>query len=232
MSTLAGEIVLELIRKSGVQDWNDGNIRAAIVAAANEIAQGLWIGEGEDMALPDYPRLVNRAPFTFRKDFANAAITLASLANGNGTTTGARQSARLDLGIGSLFSRSQRYRVMATFEIAATPSAGQTIDLYWSPSTESDPGVGNQGGASGNDSAYTGYNNNNLASLKHCIFIGSLVVTANATPTVQAGFVGTFTPPTRYGSLIVYNGSGAALHSTEASQAITFTPDDDVIEDT
>lgn len=182
------------------------------------------------MALPDYGRILNRTQLWFRNAFGNGTITLASLANGNGTTTGARQSTKIDLGIGSLLSRSPRYRVSATFEWTAPPTENRTVDLYWSPSTESEAGVANQGGANGTDSPYTGYNNNNLASLKQCIFIGSFNVTGNAT--LQGAFVGSFVPPFRYGSLIVYNGSGAALGAAEASHAIKFVPDDDVIEDT
>lgn len=228
MSFAAVEIAREMIRFAGTRAWEDADVRAAIIAAANEIAAGI----GEDMGLPDYSRLVNRAAIVFRNTGGNVAITLASLANGNGTSTGARQSVKADLGIGALFSRSQRYRVSATFEIAASPTAGNTIDLYWSPSSNATAGTDNKGNASGTDASYTGYSSNNLASLKQCIFIGSFVCTAQATATVQAAFVGTFMPPTQYGCLIVYNASGAALHSTETNQAITFTPDEDVLEDT
>lgn len=218
------QIVVALLQKSGATEWNNAEARAQLIAAANEIIEGIGT-----MALPDYVRLENATAKVFRNSGGDAAITLASLANGNGTTAGARQSVKLDLGA----TRAKRYRVKATFEIAATPTAGNVIDLYWSPSSSATAGTDNAGGASGADAAYTGYSSNNLASLKQCIYIGSFICTAQATATVQQAFVGgTFTPPERYGSLIVYNASGAALHNTETNQAITLIPDNDKIEDT
>lgn len=148
MSPLAAEIVLELIRKSGVRDWESPDIRAAIIAAANEIAQGI-----DDMALPDYIRTAPGTAKTIKSSSGDAAITLASLANGNGTSNGGRQSATLDLGA----NWAQLWRIDAAFEIAATPTAGNAINLYASFSNSTGAGQGN---TSGSDAAYTGYSNN------------------------------------------------------------------------
>tara|TARA_R110000868_G_scaffold335044_1_gene595786 strand:- start:215 stop:763 length:549 start_codon:yes stop_codon:yes gene_type:complete len=152
------------------------------------------------------------------------AITLASLANAASpaTSAGARQAVKMDFGA----TRAEMWRCKATFEIAATPTAGNTIDIYLSPSESATAGTDNAGNATGADAAYTGYSNNIDAALKQCFFVGSFVVTAQATTTVQAGFVGRFSPPARYGSVIVVNRSGAALHSTETNQSITFTPEE------
>lgn len=175
------------------------------------------------MALPDYGRVQNGTSKVFKSSGGDAAITLASLANGS-----ARQSVKLDLGS----TRAQIYAVKADFEIAATPTAGNTIDLYWAPSTSSTAGTDNPGSISGTDAAYSGYSSNLAASLKQLVFIGSFVCTAQATSTVQKAFVAMFVPPARYGSLVVYNQSGAALHSSNTNINITFMPMEDVIEDT
>jgi hypothetical protein len=145
----------------------------------------------------------------------DAAITLASVANG-----AARQSAKLDLGA----THGEAYDVKATFEIAATPTAGNTIDLYWAPSSSATAGSDNPANVSGTDAAYSGYSANLTASLPQLQYIGSFVCTAQATGTVQAAVVGRFIPANRYGSLVVVNNSGAALHSTDTNQAVTLTP--------
>ena len=67
------------------------------------------------MALPDYFKTSEGTAKTIKNSGGTAAITLASLANGNGTSAGGRQSATLDLG--ALWS--QRWRIDASFEIAA-----------------------------------------------------------------------------------------------------------------
>lgn len=145
----------------------------------------------------------------------NCQISCASLANSSG-----RQSAKVDLGS----TRALMYMVRAAFEIAATPTAGNTIDLYWAPSQSSTAANGNVGNVSGSDAAYAGYSSNLSATLPQLIYIGSFVCTAQATATIQVGRVGIFMPPERYGSLIIVNSSGAALHSDDVEIHVVFDP--------
>jgi len=152
---------------------------------------------------------------TVKNSGGTSAITLASLANGSG-----RQCVKMDLGA----TRAALWRVSATFEIAATPTAGNTIDLYWAPSESATAGTDNPANVTGTDAAYAGYSSNLTAAVKQLLFIGSVVCTTQATTTVQAAHVGMFAPPARYGSLVVVNNSGAALHSTETNQCTTLTP--------
>lgn len=143
-------------------------------------------------------------------------IDLTSLA-GNA----ARQSNKVDLGQ----KRAPQYRCRAAFELAATPVAGQTVELWWAPSHTATAGNGNPGGVSGVDGAYTGYSSNLDASIVQLEYIGAFTVTAQATTTVQVGVVeGMFTPTERYGSLVVYNKSGAAFHSTADKIHIVLDP--------
>ena len=142
-------------------------------------------------------------------------LSMASVAN-----NAARQSAKVDLGS----VRAQAYALRAALEFAATPTAGNTVEFYWAPSQSATAGNGNPANASGSDAAYSGYSSNLDASVKQLIFIGSMIVTAQATATVQVAEAGMLVPTERYGSLIVYNKSGAAIHSDDVECNIVLDP--------
>ena len=221
---LLTQITLALIAKSGVREWENAETQAAIAQAAIVIVDGLT-GHDDDMALPDYMRVSAGTPLVIRSSEGNAAITLASLANGNGTSTGGRQSATLDLGA----SWARRWRVDADFVLAATPTAGNSINLFASWSNSTGAGDGN---TSGSDAAYTGYSNNIDASTRQLEFLGAHVCTSQSALTVQRSLVGVVFPKGRYLNLVVDNRSGTAFHSTNTSQVITLTPLEESIEDT
>lgn len=142
-------------------------------------------------------------------------LDLTSVADG-----AARQSAKVDLGA----NRAAAYNVRCAFEMAATPTAGDVIELYWAPSQHATAGTGNPANVSGADAAYTGYSSNLAASVKQLQFIGVFVCTAQITATVQVGEVGVFSPTERYGSLVVKNESNAAFHSDMVESHIVFDP--------
>lgn len=142
-------------------------------------------------------------------------LTLASLAD-----TSARQSAKVDLGA----NRAREYHVRAAFELAATPVAGDVVELYWAPSQHATAGTGNAANVTGADAAYAGYNSNLAASVLQLQFIGVFVCTAQATGTIQVAEVGVFSPPERYGSLVVKNEAGAAFHSDDVECHVVFDP--------
>lgn len=148
-------------------------------------------------------------------------IDLTSVADG-----AARQSNKVDLGE----QRAPAYSVVAAFEIAATPTAGDYIELYWAPSPDPTAANGNPGGVSGSDAAYAGYSSNLAASVKQLDYIGNFICTAQATGTVQVAKVATFSPSERYGTLVVKNESGAALHSDAVEMHIVFNPIIDEVE--
>src|SRR3954466_15710006 len=124
------------------------------------------------MALPDYLHQQTGVTKSFKSSGGSAAITMTSVAN-----AAARQSVKLDLGA----SRAAAYYLRCDNEIAATPTAGNTIDYYWAPSSSATAGTDNPGGVGGTDSAYAGYSSNLTASLPQLQFIGSMVCTAQAT---------------------------------------------------
>jgi len=225
---LRRDIYLALIAKSGVREWEEPpEIRAAIWTAAIDAADGLLgpIDEEEsNMALPDFFKIKNGTAKTLKSSSGTAAITLASLANGNGTSAGGRQAATLDLGE----YWAQRWRIDTDFELAATPTAGNAINLFGSYGDATGAGRGN---TSGSDAAYTGYSNNIDAATKQLELIGCHICTAQATSTVQKAMAGVFFPKGRYLNVVVDNRSGAAFHSSDSNCVITFTPLEESIED-
>jgi hypothetical protein len=176
------------------------------------------------MALPDYFKTSAGTPLTIKNSGGTAAITLASLANGNGTSAGGRQAVTLDLGA----TWAQRWRIDTDFELAATPVAGNAINLYASFSDSTGAGRGN---TTGTDAAYAGYSSNLDASARQLELIGAHICTAQATSTVQKALAGVFFPKGRYMNLVVDNRSGVAFHSTDTNQVITLTPLEESIED-
>lgn len=136
----------------------------------------------------------------------------------------ARQSVKKDLGA----TRARQYSVMMSLEMATDPVAGETVSLYWSPSPDSSAAVANAGGCSGADAAYAGYVASTLAEgLDELILIGVLpLAVMNAADGVpQLGYVGIFSPPDRYGSLVVKNDSVADnFHSDAVEFAVSFQP--------
>lgn len=179
------------------------------------------------MAVTAVGRIQNGTSITVKSSGGSYAISTASLANSSSESTGARQSAKIDFGA----TRAAAYAVYASIEFAATPTNGNMVGHWISPSMSSTAGTGNAGNASGTDAAYTGYSNNITASLDQCEFIGNMKTTAQATSTVQQNvFVGTYIPKQRYGSLIVWNRSGAAFHSSATNMEWVFVPIEHVSE--
>lgn len=151
----------------------------------------------------------------------NVQITLASLASG-----AARQSAKVDLGA----TRAPSFSVLSCFEAASgAASNGDIIGLFWAPSHSATAAVGNPGGVSGADAAYTGTGQASVTdSLPQLQRIGAHVATADDTgdtPPYQIALVNArFVPAARYGSLVVLQSLGGNLHSDDVEMNIVFTP--------
>lgn len=134
--------------------------------------------------------------------------------------TAARQSAQADLGA----TRARQFQMSAALEMALTPTTGEVVDFYWVASNQPVAGDGNPGYATGADAAYAGGVATLAEGLKQLIYVGSMVMSADATATVQVAVIGVFSPPTRYGSLVVVNESGAAFHSDAVETHIVMDP--------
>jgi len=140
------------------------------------------------------------------------------------------QSTKADFGT----DWSRRYVVIASMEFATAPVAGETIDFFWSASYSSTAANANMAFTSGTDGSYDGYGAASAdaeEASKQLIFLGSLVLTADdPADDAHIGFVGVFTPPLRYGSLVVHNNTSDALATDANEMAIAFYPITDEIQ--
>jgi hypothetical protein len=167
------------------------------------------------MPLPDFAKTTTGTARTFRASGGDAGITLTSLANGNGTTTGAVQSATLDLGA----YWAQRWRMDTILEFATAPTANATVNIYGSFQNGNGAGLGN---TTGTQTAYTGYSNDIGTAVNQLEYLGAHV--CSAVTALQSCQAGTFFPKGRYLNLVVDNRSGAAIGSTAGNLFIRITP--------
>jgi len=148
----------------------------------------------------------------------DVALTLASVADGAG-----RQSAKADLGA----NRHALYEVLGCVDFTGeTPTSGAAVDYYWLPSTSSTAANGNVAGNSGTDAAAPNGTVPSSLTVEEFaamgVYIGSLVVSDDAA--VQNGYVGAFSPPTRYGQLLVVNNSGDAFEADDVEMHQVMNP--------
>lgn len=141
-------------------------------------------------------------------------LDLTSIANG-----AARQAAKADLGA----TRAAKYAVKVAMELDVAPTAGNEIDVFWSSSVSGTAGTGNDGGADGTDSAYKAGEEAEWS--KQLLYIGSIVLTADAATVVQTQIINSaFVPPSRYGMPVVYNRSGQALEDNAVEMYVALLP--------
>jgi len=140
-------------------------------------------------------------------------LDLTSIAN-----NAARESTKADLGA----LRARLYAVRVGIEYDVSPTAGTTSEFYWSASFSATAAVGNDGDVSGADSAFNASSEDEWK--KQLIFLGSLINTADAATTVQYQTVGYFTPPHRYGQVIVVNKSGQAYEGDAVEMFVALVP--------
>lgn len=221
---LSGQIAIELVRKSGVREYENDDVCLAIGRAASLIVCEIFeqLGDSEMPVLGTFKRKQGTAQ-TLKSTGGSATMAFASLANTNGTSTGAIQSSTFDFGDGW----DTDWLIETELEHAATPTAGTAVDIHCFYNSATGAG---RAGTSGSSAAYTGYANNINACLVGNSFIHSHVATANATTTVQKPPGSVFRPQGRYGNFVAVNRTGAALHNTETNQLIRLTPLVDTIE--
>ncbi len=146
-------------------------------------------------------------------------IDLTSIANG-----AAREGAKANLGA----TRAARYAVLVGIEFDVAPTAGQTVEFYWSCSYSSTAATGNTGGAAGADQAYKAAEEDEWK--KQLLLLGVLVATNDAATTVQRQLVGIFCPPTRYGMPVVVNKSGQAFEGDAVEMYVALIPITDEVQ--
>ncbi len=211
LTDLAQTFALKLLDKSGVKEWADPDSRLAIATAALDLADLILEGS---VAVTAVFREQFGTSKTFGPSGASGAMSPSTLANG-----AYWQSAKIDFGA----TVGQAYAVYLNAELAATPTAGNSITLWANPSSSATAATDNRGGCSGSDASYTGYSSNAAASVAQLPLIGAGVTTTQATATVQKMFVGYYVPAQRYASLVMLNGAGSAFAS-DTNFLITLVP--------
>lgn len=143
------------------------------------------------------------------------AITLSGVA-----INAARQGAKGDLGA----LRADLWDVLLEINMDVIPTAGDTIELWWSSSPSAVAGTQNTGAASGADAAYTGSAAGTVDETKvQMQFIMAMPLTPDADAVVQRMSVAFF-PRQRYGMPVLVNKSDQALEGDDNDHQITFTP--------
>ena len=139
-------------------------------------------------------------------------LDLTSVADGAG-----RESTKADLGA----LRARLYAVRVGIEMDVAPTAGTTVEFYWSASFSTTAATGNDAGVSGVDAAFNADEDEFKVQL---IFLGSLILTADADTVVQMQTIGYFTPPHRFGSVIVINKGGQAFEGDAVEMFVALVP--------
>ena len=117
---------------------------------------------------------------------------------------------------------SLQYYVEACIEFETAPTAGGTVDFYWSSSPVVTAGQGNDGGATGLNASYT----EGAGQEDQLTFVGSLPLINNV---INIGGVGVFSPKHRFGQMIIINNGSTGLRNTATAMDethITMTPID------
>lgn len=187
---------------------------------ANKILTQEMDGTPKQIVFADHANDFSPTTANDRRDVTAGDRTLSQLSLASVADGAARQSAKVDLEE----NRAQAYTVRCAFEMAATPTAGAAIYLYWAPSHSATAANSNSGGVAGADGAYAGYSANLDDSVKQLDLIGVFVCTVQVTAVVQQGEAGVFMPTARYGTLVVRNESGAAFHSDDVECHVVFDP--------
>lgn len=138
-------------------------------------------------------------------------VSFSMNAGGSGIAVdGARGSAKVDL----LTNRPLWIDCWAAVEWFSAVAAGGFLGLWWSPSASSTAAAGNPGRPSGADSDYTGDGGGTVdESVLQMQRIGTFKTTSFIG--VQMSYVGSFSPRSRWGTLVMVNKSSAALCSTD-----------------
>lgn len=131
--------------------------------------------------------------------------------------TEGRESAKADLGA----LRARLYAVRVGIEFDVAPGIGETVEFYWSASFSTTAGVGNDGGVSGTDVDYT---DSEDEFKKQLIFLGVLIATADADTVLQYQTIGYFTPPHRFGSVVVINETAQAFEGDAVEMFVALVP--------
>jgi len=174
------------------------------------MATNILISEGTDIVLADTTDYAG--DLGTRTD----QIDLTSLA-----TVSARQSDKIDFGD----PRAAVWACFAAIEFDVAPVSGAIVSFHLAPSPSVTAGTANPGGVVGADGAYTGTTGDSLAdSIKQLMLIGNMIATSDVATVVEFQFIGFFSPPERYGTIVVYNQTLQSFEGDAIEMGIRLVP--------
>lgn len=198
---IALQLAIEMMRRSGVREWEDSDTRTAISNAACEMAAFIL-----NYGKPPHMSYINEGTTLKINGEADAdyAWSMEGVANAAG-----RMSAVIDLGVAP---RPYMYRWRCKCAFQATPTAGEKLRLYKS---ESD-GTYEDGDVGVADAALA------AAQLTNMKQFGAVTVdTADTSDQITGGVVEVHE---RYVSIGGWNASGATLNATDSNFYFSLTP--------
>jgi len=141
----------------------------------------------------------------------------------------ARESDKLTLPV----NMEEAYEAHSRLEFATAPISGETWDWHTGHSPSATAGTSNPGGLVGADGDYTGTAGDSLDdSLKALDFLGSHVLTADATTVVQQQRIGILDAPALpYMMVVGDNNSSDAIHSDAVECCLAFVGQELQIQD-
>lgn len=147
---------------------------------------------------------------TWAASGGDEVLTLTSMANVVG-----RKGDGHDWGA----SHPARFRVKLKTDFAVSPTAGNTVEVYWASSEDN---TDFDSATAAGDAAFS-----DTDLLKQLHFIGALPADASTVSQIKSWI---FYMPARYGYPVVYNRSGQALSATAGDHELVFTPLTDEIQ--
>jgi len=147
----------------------------------------------------------------------DVVLTLSGVADDAG-----RQSAKVDLGE----KRANIYDIFCALDFTGeVPVTGEAVEFHWAPSTIVTAANANVAGNSGLDGVAP---DGALGSITldefidQCVPIDSFIVHNGGV--VQNGFVSVFSPPSRFGQMVVVNRSGAPFEADNVEMCVFMNP--------
>ena len=135
------------------------------------------------------------------------------------------QGAKADMQYKATALFPSSWLILAAFEWATAPAAGDVVVVSWAGSPSASAGNANPGGCSGTDLTYTGTAGSSIAaSIKQLRHIGYFKATEDATTVVQYQTIGVLSDIPRYGMPVVYNDGADAFHSDAVEMYIAAIP--------
>lgn len=177
------------------------------------MANEVLIKAGTQFLFADHATDFGAAPATAANSLISGTPTDVQMDNGSIADGAGRASAKVTLGT----PWSREFAVDACLEFATAPTEGSIVEFYWAASPSSTAANGNSGALTGSDEAYTPA----VGKDGQFQYIGTLSIRNNV---LNIGHVGTFTPTSQYGMLVLVNRTGTALATTADETHIVMTP--------